>query len=138
MGCDHRAGPEDKGLRMTGKPIHLKLNAENPEGRRTADSVMETAAVVPQRVAEAAFEPLYLVLIHNDDVTPYEYVLQILARVFLLSEEIAEHVAWTAHNDGQAVVIIRPRAEAKRLLALAQSRARLDGYPLAFSMEPEA
>lgn len=122
---------------MIVRAVHLKQNAEQPQARRATDVGMETPAAVPAREADAAFEPPYLVLIHNDDVTPYEYVLQILARVFLLSEEIAEHVAWTAHNDGQAVVIIRPRAEARRLLTLAQSRARLDGYPLAFTMEPE-
>lgn len=83
-------------------------------------------------------EPQYFVLIHNDDVTPFEYVLTILARVFLLSEEIAEHVAMTAHNEGRAVVVVRPRDEAKRLIAVAHSRARMDGYPLAFTMEPES
>jgi hypothetical protein len=33
--------------------------------------------------------------------------------------------------------VVRPRAEAERLIKVARSRARLDGYPLAFSMEPE-
>lgn len=95
------------------------------------------AEAVPERVTESVFEPLYLVLLHNDDVTPYEYVLQLLGRVFLLSEELAEHVAWTAQSDGQAVVIVRPRVEAKRLIDVAHNRARLDNYPLTFSMEPE-
>ena len=88
-------------------------------------------------MTESTFEPLYLVIVHNDDVTPFEYVLQILVRVFFLSEELAEHVAWTAHSEGQAVVIVRPRPEAERLIAVAHNRARLDNYPLAFSIEPE-
>ena len=92
---------------------------------------------VTERVTESTFEPLYLVIVHNDDVTPFEYVLQILVRVFFLSEELAEHVAWTAHSEGQAVVIVRPRPEAERLIAVAHNRARLDNYPLAFSIEPE-
>lgn len=82
-------------------------------------------------------EPRWYVLIHNDNVTPFDYVLRILTGLFLLSEEMAEHVAQTAHSEGQAVVVVRPRPEAERLVKVAQSRARLDGYPLGFSVEPE-
>jgi ATP-dependent Clp protease adaptor protein ClpS len=102
---------------------------------------MESPVALPERMAEEAaeeaFEPLYVVIVHNDDVTPYEYVLKILGRVFLLSEELAEHIAWTAHSDGKAVVIVRPRSEAKRLVDVAHHHARMDRYPLTFSAEPE-
>ncbi len=80
-------------------------------------------------------EPLYSVLIHNDDVTPYEYVVQILQRIFLLSEELAEHVAWTAHHEEVAVVVVRPRAEAEKLAKVARAHARVDGFPLTFTLE---
>ena len=84
------------------------------------------------------FEPRWLVLIHNDPVTTFDYVIHVLLELFLLSEELAEHVAQTAHNEGLAVVVVRPRGEAERLAKVAQTRARLDGYPLTFSTEPEA
>jgi ATP-dependent Clp protease adaptor protein ClpS len=87
---------------------------------------------------EEQLERRWYVLIHNDDVTPFEYVLRILTNLFLLSEEMAEHVAQTAHSEGKAVVVVRPRPEAERLVKVARSRARLDGYPLTFSIEPEA
>jgi ATP-dependent Clp protease adaptor protein ClpS len=80
-------------------------------------------------------EPRYRVLIHNDDVTPYNYVISILEEVFMLSEEIAEHIAWTAHHEEVAVVVVRPRPEAEKLIKVARSRARLDGFPLTFSLE---
>lgn len=83
------------------------------------------------------FEPRWFVLIHNDDVTPFDYVIRALLQWFLLSEELAEHVAQTAHNEGLAVVVVRPRREAERMARMARTRARLDGYPLAFSAEPE-
>jgi ATP-dependent Clp protease adaptor protein ClpS len=101
------------------------------------ESGIEYAEAVPDRAAEESFEPRFLVLIHNDDVTPYEYVLKILGHVFLLSEELAEHVAWTAHSEGVAVVVVRPEAEARRLIRVAQSHAGQEGYPLQFTMEPE-
>jgi ATP-dependent Clp protease adaptor protein ClpS len=110
-----------------------------PPGTSGGAETPETniAEAVPDRAADQSLEPRYLIVIHNDDVTPYEYVLSILGRVFLLSEELAEHVAWTAHSEGSAIVIVRPREEAKRLIAVAHSRARMDGYPLRFTMEPE-
>ncbi|MEZ4861544.1 MAG: ATP-dependent Clp protease adaptor ClpS [Caldilineaceae bacterium] len=82
-------------------------------------------------------EPPYRVLIHNDDVTPFDYVIRTLKRVFMLSEELAEHVAETAHHEGTAIVVVRPRPEAEKLIGIARTQARFDGYPLTFSMEPD-
>ncbi len=83
-------------------------------------------------------EPRHRVLIHNDNVTTFEYVVDILGGVFFLSSELAEHVAWTAHTHGDAIVVVRPRAEAEKLAKVANGRARNDGYPLTFTTEPEA
>ena len=82
-------------------------------------------------------ENLWMVIIHNDDVTPYDYVIFILEYVFALSGEMAEHVTWMAHTNGEAVVVIRPRNEAERLIMAARGRSRMDGFPLTFSMEQE-
>ncbi|MEZ4709575.1 MAG: ATP-dependent Clp protease adaptor ClpS [Caldilineaceae bacterium] len=83
------------------------------------------------------FERMWQIIIHNDDVTPYDYVIFILEHVFTLSNEMAEHVTWIAHNNGEAIVVIRPRNEAERLIMAARARSRLDGFPLTFSMEQE-
>ena len=97
--------------------------------------------VVPRRrwrVEEAdQNEPRYRVLIHNDDTTPFEYVIDTLQRIFTLSEELADHIAYTAHTEGQAVVVVRPRVEAEKLIMRAHTQARMAGYPLTFSLEPE-
>ena len=82
-------------------------------------------------------EPLYRILIHNDDVTPFDYVIRTLRRIFMLSQELAEHIAETAHDEQVAIVMIRPRAEAEKLIGIARTHARADGYPLTFSMEPD-
>ncbi len=58
--------------------------------------------------AEKSRGGLRSVVIHNDDVTPYEYVIHLLGSVFMLSEELADHIAFTAHNNGSAVVVVRP------------------------------
>jgi len=81
--------------------------------------------------------PLYRILIHNDDVTPFDYVIRTLKRIFMLSQELAEHIAETAHDEQVAIVMIRPRPEAEKLIGIARTHARADGYPLTFSMEPD-
>ena len=86
---------------------------------------------------ETQIEPRYRVLIHNDDVTTFDYVIGILGDIFMLSSELAEHIAWITHEKGAAVVIVRPRPEAKNLCTVANSRSRGDGFPLTFSTEPE-
>lgn len=100
--------------------------------RTTSTPEVETAPT-----SLTLMESLYRVLVHNDDVTPFEYVTAILIRVFMLSEEMSEHIALTAHSEGIAIVIIRPRSEAERLGTVANRSARADGFPLTFSVEPD-
>lgn len=93
--------------------------------------------ITTEQIPNDTTAPLYKVLIHNDDVTPLDYVIRILQRIFMLSHELAEHVAETAHNEEVAIVVIRPRTEAEKLVGAARLQARADGYPLTFSLEPD-
>jgi ATP-dependent Clp protease adaptor protein ClpS len=77
------------------------------------------------------------VVVHNDDVTPFDYVIGTLTDVFMLSEELADHIAWTAHTKGCAVVVVRPRPDAEKLAKIANGRAQMDGYPLTFTLEAD-
>ena len=86
---------------------------------------------------ETELEPLYRVLIHNDDVTPMDFVTHILVTIFLLGYPEAVEIMLSAHNQGIAVVQILPKAEAEKRINKAHFAAGLEGYPLHFSMEPE-
>jgi len=79
----------------------------------------------------------WFVIIHNDDVTPYDFVIIVLVRFFLLDTPTAELVTWTAHTAGLAQVSILPLAEATRRVGKAQFAANLEGYPLHFTIEPD-
>lgn len=81
--------------------------------------------------------PLYRVIIHNDDVTPMDFVLHILIRVFNLTGAHALQVMYTAHFHGSAYVQTLPKPEAEKRIGLARFSARLNGYPLEFSLQPE-
>ena len=86
---------------------------------------------------EVALEPPWRVIIHNDDVTTFSFVIHVLISIFKLSQEIAEHIAMTAHVTGRAHVVTRPKREAEILVAKAHFAARLEDYPLTFTLEPE-
>lgn len=82
-------------------------------------------------------EPLYRVIIHNDDVTPMDFVVHMLTSIFMLSQPDAMDVMLTAHYNGTAYVQTLPKTEAEKRINKAHFAAGLEGYPLHFSMEPE-
>ncbi len=82
-------------------------------------------------------EPPYKVIIHNDDITPMDFVVAVLRVIFDLTLERAEAVMLTAHYTGGAVVGTYPKDDAQRRIDAAHELARLEDYPLKFTMEPE-
>jgi ATP-dependent Clp protease adaptor protein ClpS len=87
--------------------------------------------------AQTELEPLYRVIIHNDDVTPMGFVVEVLERIFHLDASEAVHVMYTAHSSGAAYVQTLPRTEAQSRIGKAHFAAGLEGFPLRFTMEPE-
>jgi len=103
---------------------------------------METQAdpeveITEDEQQETAYEPMFRVIIHNDDVTPMDFVVHVLTSIFMLLVPDAVEVMFTAHYQGEAVVQILPRSEAEKRINKAHFAAGLEGYPLHFSMEPE-
>lgn len=97
--------------------------------------------VTPQiRIIEESkteLEPLYRVIIHNDDVTPMDFVVYVLRQIFLLSQTDSVTVMLIAHYNGESTVQILPKSEAEKRINKAHFAAGLEGYPLHFSIEPE-
>jgi ATP-dependent Clp protease adaptor protein ClpS len=86
---------------------------------------------------EDDLERPYHVIIHNDDVTTFEFVINVLVVIFQLTFRQAEVIAFEAHTQGNAYVCTLPLAEAKRRVFKAQYLARQQGFPLTFTIEPE-
>jgi len=84
-----------------------------------------------------AREPLFRILIHNDKVTPMDFVVHVLVTIFALPRPNAEHVMYSAHLTGTAYVQTLPAPEARLRINKARFAASLKSYPLRFSMEPE-
>ena len=97
----------------------------------------EALEEVEEQEQQEEKEPPYKVLIHNDEVTPYDFVVAILIRIFQLTPIIAEHITYLAHTKGVALVTVLPKSEAQRRVGKAHFAARLEGFPLTFTIEPE-
>ena len=86
---------------------------------------------------QTELEPLYRVIIHNDDVTPMDFVVNVLTSIFVLAQPNALDVMLIAHTKGAAYVQTLPKTEAEKRINKAHFAAGLEGYPLHFSLEPE-
>lgn len=93
--------------------------------------------ILEEQDEETELEPLYRILIHNDHVTPMDFVVQVLKTIFHLSNEKALDIMMTAHITGIAYVQTLPKSEAEKRINKAHAQANWAGYPLHFSMEPE-
>jgi ATP-dependent Clp protease adaptor protein ClpS len=82
-------------------------------------------------------EPPYRVLIHNDDVTTFEFVISMLQNIFKLRRSMSEQIAMITHVVGIALVVIKPQSEAEKLVNAGIFAARLEGFPLVLSCEPD-
>lgn len=86
---------------------------------------------------EEELDKPYRVIIHNDDITTFEFVIRILVKVFETSYARATKIAFETHYKGSSYVATLPLQEAKDKVFQAQFAARQEGFPLTFSIEPE-
>lgn len=82
-------------------------------------------------------EPLYRVVIYNDNVTPMDFVVHVLTNIFFLAIDKATDIMMTAHIKGNAYVQTLPQSEAESRVNKAHELARIENYPLHFTIEPE-
>ncbi len=81
--------------------------------------------------------PLYKVLLHNDDYTSMEFVVQVLKTIFGKSEEEATDIMLTVHQKGKGIAGIYTREIAEMKVKTVHTRAKKYGFPLKCSLERE-
>ena len=79
----------------------------------------------------------YKVIIHNDDFTTMEFVVEVLKTVFYLRNEKAEELMLQVHHANKAVVGIYTYDIAVSKANKAINMAREKGFPLRLTVEPE-
>jgi len=79
----------------------------------------------------------FKVLLHNDDFTTMEFVVEILRSVFGKSEPEAVHIMLTVHHRNVGVAGVYPREIAEAKMHRVHRLARRHQHPLRCSLEPE-
>jgi ATP-dependent Clp protease adaptor protein ClpS len=91
----------------------------------------------PATLTRVARPKLHKVILLNDDYTPREFVVSVLALVFRMNRSQANAVMLTAHQRGVCVVAVFTREIAETKATQATDLGRREGYPLTFTTAPE-
>jgi len=94
-------------------------------------------AVVSESKEELKKPPLYKVLIHNDDFTTMEFVVQVLTEVFNRAESDAFRIMLQVHVEGVGVAGVFTYEIAQMKAEKATNLARTHEFPLLFTVEEE-
>lgn len=100
---------------------------------------MSTSVTRPRTETRVRTErpKVYKVVLLNDDYTPREFVVGVLAAVFRMTGDEAQGVMLTAHMRGCCVVAVYTREIAETKATQAIEMAAREGFPLMFTTEPE-
>ena len=92
---------------------------------------------IPEIDEETTEPPDYRVLLHNDDYTTKDFVVEILMVVFNKSLEEATHLMWSVHKNNTGVCGIYPLEMAETKIDQGTTIARENGFPLKLTLEKE-
>jgi ATP-dependent Clp protease adaptor protein ClpS len=79
--------------------------------------------------------PMYKVLLHNDDYTTMEFVVEVLRQVFYKSPAEATQIMLLVHKSGTGLCGVFTAETAETKVEMVHHLARKNGFPLQCSME---
>lgn len=78
----------------------------------------------------------YYVVMHNDDTTPFDFVIEVLIQLFHHTEQTAIDMAQKIHNEGQGIVGMYYMEIAEQKVEEVTRASRANSFTLACSIEP--
>jgi len=104
------------------------MNDYIPEIEEEADSEVKDDVREP---------PMYKVLLHNDDYTTMEFVVEVLMFIFNKSTEEAMGIMLNVHRKGIGICGVYTFEVSETKVNSVHSIARQNGFPLKCTMEKE-
>ncbi len=77
----------------------------------------------------------YKVLLHNDDYTPMDFVIDILMKIFHKDIDSANSIMWQVHEKGKAVCGLYVYEIATTKVQQVKIAAKANGFPLLATVE---
>lgn len=100
----------------------------------TTDTVEQKKSKTTNKIQEPG---RYKVIICNDDVTPVDFVVNILITIFKHDPKTAQELTLSVHNTGSAVAGVYRYEIAEQKCIDSNNTSRSNGFPLITKVEPE-
>ncbi|SFB27118.1 ATP-dependent Clp protease adaptor protein ClpS [Acetitomaculum ruminis DSM 5522] len=97
---------------------------------------MATKGATKEKTNDMVHKPKrYKVIMHNDDFTTMDFVVEILIEIFHKNQLEAENLMMCVHRQGSAVVGVYPLDIARTKINDATNLAKQEGFPFKLTME---
>jgi ATP-dependent Clp protease adaptor protein ClpS len=113
--------------------IRLTFNQDRPAEHEGGNAGLALEEAKPALQAP----PMYKVIMHNDDYTPMDFVVEVLEVFFGLSREGATRIMLTVHTEGRAVCGLFTRDVAETKAMQVNQYARECQHPLLCEIEKD-
>lgn len=97
---------------------------------------MGTTTLEPRTDPKTSLAPQWKVIAHDDPITTFQFVIEVLQRVFAKNHSEAYRITKETHDTGSALVDVLPLEQAEFRCEQVRSLARARGFPLVLSIEP--
>ena len=87
--------------------------------------------------SETKLAPRWKVLLLNDDLTTFQFVIELLQQLFHKPHAEAVRLTREIHDTGSAMITVTSRERAELYVEQVRSLARPRGFPLTAAIEPE-
>jgi len=99
---------------------------------------MNTEVLIDEKIEQIVTTPdQFKVVFLNDDVTPMDFVIEVLVGVFKHSQDTAKNLTLQIHTEGSAIVGVYTYELAEQKSIEATTMARATGFPLQIRVEKE-
>lgn len=103
-----------------------------------ANTILDEEIKIDEAIKKALKEPpKFKVVFLNDDHTPVDWVIEVLKTIFKHTQDTAEKITLTIHNEGSGVAGVYSFEIAEQKSIEATTASRNQGFPLQIRIERE-